>query len=305
MGISTLFKKGLFVFLLLIEVNAFASSPYDYFRTKQSGDWDNVNTWESSPDGGSWIAADLVPDYSAARIDILSGHKITLNKAIGDEYATVYFFSVEAGAELHILEDGELYLEGNLYVADIYGKVIVEGILQCPYDFIEFYNGSYLGVSLMNNPYLLDHINWSSDNPNGETTCEIITVDRADFLNGRTLGAKNIIYNCTNQSYDTYLSTNTTFLGDFTLLSTGHNSLKLSQGLTSNPPREIIVKGDFIMRGGELSLADAGTIRTTLKVENGFIFEQGIIKETNTAGSSILNISNINPLINIDRKSVV
>jgi len=50
----------------------------DYFRTKTSGNWNNISTWESSTDNANWHAATLTPDFNANTISILNGHAVTV-----------------------------------------------------------------------------------------------------------------------------------------------------------------------------------------------------------------------------------
>lgn len=55
------------------------SASTDYFRTKTSGEWNNITTWESSSTGSTdWLSASVTPDFSANTIEILNGHSITV-----------------------------------------------------------------------------------------------------------------------------------------------------------------------------------------------------------------------------------
>ncbi len=54
------------------------SNVTDYFRSKQSGNWNDVNTWESSPDNITWQAATLTPDFNATSITIRNSNTITV-----------------------------------------------------------------------------------------------------------------------------------------------------------------------------------------------------------------------------------
>ncbi len=53
----------------------------DYFRTAQTGDWDQLSTWESSSDNSNWIAATLIPTSAANIIDIRATHTVTVGAA--------------------------------------------------------------------------------------------------------------------------------------------------------------------------------------------------------------------------------
>lgn len=61
----------------------------DYFRTKQSGNWNDVATWESSPDGTTWSAATATPDFNANTINILNGHAVTVTANLTIDQTTI------------------------------------------------------------------------------------------------------------------------------------------------------------------------------------------------------------------------
>ncbi len=55
------------------------SQPNDYFRSKNSGGWNDLNTWESSVDNTTWENATLHPTSNASRISIRPTHTVTLS----------------------------------------------------------------------------------------------------------------------------------------------------------------------------------------------------------------------------------
>ena len=57
------------------KINASAAS--DYYRSKQTGNWQTFTTWESSPDNVNWISATTTPTNAATNIDVKSGHTVT------------------------------------------------------------------------------------------------------------------------------------------------------------------------------------------------------------------------------------
>lgn len=85
-------KKAFFLFLSLFfictcpvvaadtkTVSIPFSSATDYFRTVQSGDWNQLTTWESSPDNMTWAVATLIPGVNANTISIRNTHNVTLS----------------------------------------------------------------------------------------------------------------------------------------------------------------------------------------------------------------------------------
>ena len=58
------------------------SSPTDFFRSKNSGDWTNISSWESSVDGTTWIGATSFPTDQSQGILISSNTEIILNDVV-------------------------------------------------------------------------------------------------------------------------------------------------------------------------------------------------------------------------------
>ncbi len=69
--------------------NVFPSSITDYFRTKASGNWNDVNTWESSADNINWHAATLTPDSGANTVTVLNTHIVTVTANVIADQLTV------------------------------------------------------------------------------------------------------------------------------------------------------------------------------------------------------------------------
>jgi len=53
----------------------------DYFRSAQTGNWNTVTTWESSPDNISWGTATATPTSAANTIQIRNTHIVTINSS--------------------------------------------------------------------------------------------------------------------------------------------------------------------------------------------------------------------------------
>ncbi|MFZ4724187.1 MAG: T9SS type A sorting domain-containing protein [Paludibacter sp.] len=77
-----------------VDMGAYEST--GYFRSKVSGNWATLGTWQSSTDNSSWADAALaVPNSSAAAINVLVGHEVTVSAA-----ATASTLTVNAGGKL-------------------------------------------------------------------------------------------------------------------------------------------------------------------------------------------------------------
>ncbi|WP_312084028.1 T9SS type A sorting domain-containing protein [Epilithonimonas hominis] len=65
------------------------SSASDYFRSKGTGNWGAVGSWESSSDTSNWIDATSAPTSSATSITIRNGHTITVGTSATSKNLTV------------------------------------------------------------------------------------------------------------------------------------------------------------------------------------------------------------------------
>jgi hypothetical protein len=59
------------------------------YRSKQSGNWNTLSTWESSTDGSAWDNASSIPSSSDGTITILNGHNITVTAAVTIDQTTI------------------------------------------------------------------------------------------------------------------------------------------------------------------------------------------------------------------------
>jgi len=60
-----------------IVISSATSAATDYFRSKQSGDWNSTSTWESSANNSTWMNATLIPGSAANTITIQAAHTVT------------------------------------------------------------------------------------------------------------------------------------------------------------------------------------------------------------------------------------
>jgi hypothetical protein len=62
-----------------LQTIAFATAASDFFKSVAAGNWNIAATWESSHNGTNWYNATAAPTSGAMRIEILTGHTITIN----------------------------------------------------------------------------------------------------------------------------------------------------------------------------------------------------------------------------------
>ncbi len=76
-----------FILLLVFSENIFAQTAGDY-RSKQTGAWNDVNTWLVYT-AGAWINASSTPTSSNGAIEIVSGHTVTITTTVTIDQTTV------------------------------------------------------------------------------------------------------------------------------------------------------------------------------------------------------------------------
>ena len=60
-----------------------SANSYKYYRSKESGNWTSLSTWEISPNGiSNWVNSTSYPDDSTESVKIQSGHEVILNNAL-------------------------------------------------------------------------------------------------------------------------------------------------------------------------------------------------------------------------------
>lgn len=61
----------------------------DYFRSVQTGNWNDIATWESSSDNSNWIPATSTPASTANTITIRNGHTVTLVSSVSADQVVI------------------------------------------------------------------------------------------------------------------------------------------------------------------------------------------------------------------------
>ncbi len=86
-----------------------ASAANNYFRSRVSGNWNAIATWQSSPDNVTWITSTLVPTSSATQIEILNTHTVSIN-ASGISLTNTF---VRNGGTLEVTTGSSYNLSGS------------------------------------------------------------------------------------------------------------------------------------------------------------------------------------------------
>ena len=244
------------------------------FQTYQTGNWNDVNTWERYS-GTSWInPAPYTPTYNDGVITIRNGHTVTITAEVKVDQTVV-----EAG--------GILILNAKLSFNDITGsEVTVSGILINNYDI-----SSGGQITFSSGSTYRHNINYENI-PNGiwdaNSTIEItgVTTDMPYNLE-QSFG--HFTYNCPNQQAGTDESFSSgfhTFGGNFTITSTGSGKVHF----TSNEATTVSIGGNFVMTGGTLRFAYSGSDRQ-INVAGDYSMSGGTLELGGYSLVGTLNIS--------------
>ncbi|MEO6668320.1 MAG: hypothetical protein ABIN36_02520 [Ferruginibacter sp.] len=76
------YTAGSFSQQFVVNAQNCGSQPEDFFRTKNSGNWADLNTWETIHGAGEWVPATLVPDENAGQVEILKTHVVAITSNV-------------------------------------------------------------------------------------------------------------------------------------------------------------------------------------------------------------------------------
>jgi hypothetical protein len=90
--------------------SAGGTSITDMFRTVQSGNWNTVAVWESSPDGTTWSPATLTPTDASGMIAIRDGHIVSVTAPVTiDETSVAPQGTLIVNDALTVLNEGLVF----------------------------------------------------------------------------------------------------------------------------------------------------------------------------------------------------
>ena len=245
----------------------------NYFRSKASGDWNAVGTWQVSPDNVTWINATYVPTNAALGIQIMSGHSVTVSTAV---------------TASSLIVDGSLSITGSNTLtpvnATINGTVTVQNRAS-------FINGS--GPITFNSNSTYTHNEDGGTIPTATwnilSTC-LITGFTNTLPSGFGQSFGNLTWNCTGQNLFKYMPDgNITVNGNFTLSA---GTFNLSDGSLL---RTLTIKGNYIQNNtGIFDFASGtGTISSKVYLAGNLIHTTGsqTLHGTGTAYNGEINFN--------------
>lgn len=141
-----------------------ASSHTDYYRSITTGDWDDVTTWESSPDNSTWITpATLAPTFNANTILIRSGHNVTIATTESADQLTI-----QSGATLTHSGGSAFTLNNNVSGTDMTinsgGTYILNGTQPTGTGTVDVLNGGLVRVESNSAPNESDDFAYGNAN---------------------------------------------------------------------------------------------------------------------------------------------
>jgi hypothetical protein len=230
-----------------------AQSVTDYYRSKTSGSWHDVSTWESSPDSINWSNAAFTPYSSSNTIVIRDGdtlsvlQTITVDQVIVEPNAVIIING--PGADTNVV----MHISNGPFDNDmeVHGKIIATGIqYQSPFSL------NAVGVLSFEDGSVYEHNQNGGGIPisqwrSGSTLLLNATVDSLPY--NRTQNYSNIIVDLPNLA--THLNMGFrehTISGDITILNTGQFRWVL-MGPVSDTTRSVTIMGNINQSGGNFN----------------------------------------------------
>lgn len=256
------------------------------FRSKQSGSWNQISSWEYSRDGGiSWEDATYAPTSTDASINIRDGHIVTVTANV-----TVDEVTIEAGAQV-TLSGGTLTISNgpgdDLIIQGIYERTSFTSVaLDAGASVICENGGEYIHN---NNGGSLPNISWQ---------------------NGSLLRIANSATAGFNQNfYDVLIEGGTSFLSnDAISRSMSTNDFEITSGnfwvagASASNSQNLTISGDFNQTGGDFQVSrtnNAGTYVVTIEGSATFSGGRTVIMNNSGAGGRIATLNiNGNTLVN-------
>jgi hypothetical protein len=272
----------------------------DYFRSKATGDWNSISTWESSHDGSTnWINATLTPTSAATLITIQSGHTVSVSASLAIDQTVIDnggTLTVNAG-QILTLNNGvatDLAVNGT---CSVNGTLINTGTITIAGTVSVNSGGTYEHAQ---NGGTIPSATWDSN-----SSCLVtgITTTLPSGLN-QTFG--NFTWDCAGQGgndLDLYTNGLPTINGDFSVVDTGSSG---SIRLTRNSDLSLIVGGSFIQTGGIVNLSWGSGVLTMDIAGNILVSGSStLLFGTGNVASSYSGIINLSGNISVGAGSIL
>lgn len=290
------------------------------YRSKQSGDWTALSTWERW-DGTTWV--NPAPDYpvynNSGTTTILNGHTVTVAATLANGSGYIHLTKINAGGQLIVNNGASLNLanDGSLSTTDlqvdgaltVLGGLFTNGNVSVQLNGSFVYSGTNMNLSNTGDTVRVGAAGVYQHNANSNSSPKVmlcqpsstfsvtgITTNQTDiFKNTSVYG--NIIWNCASQA-NYYAFRNkldsANVKGSFTVMSTGTTYISFA-----NTSCRIVLPGGYYQTGGTVNYRENSTITDTLVIGGDFSVTGGsFISNFGTGTSLLLQLTGINKNIN-------
>lgn len=243
-----------------------AGNPNVYFRTKNSGNWNALSTWESSLDSSAWSDALLTPNNLGKYIHIRNGHTVTVtdtvsvDQVIVDQGATilvngspVVFTIVNGPEDVDMLVNGTVKVTGTANVSPGPYSVNAEGtvVFGATGVYEHEQNAGAIPVSVWNTGSTLKLTGITANSP----------------ANGNQ-NFYNIIWDCPNQTANLNLGWNgNTIGGNISVVNTNAGRWQFCAPTAGNTSI-VTIMGDVSLQAGNLTTNGTGNANTTIEIHH-------------------------------------
>ncbi len=231
--------------------------PTGEFKSYQSGDWNDINTW-ARHDGTAWIhPAPNVPVPSDGAITILDGHTITISTPDSADQLTI-----AAGATL-VINKGSTFLVKNGIGTDL----VVEGTVR---NFGSIVRDALATLSFANDGKY-EHAQDGGAIPTAiwrpNSTCLIDSVKGTVPSDGNQ-NFYNLLWNCKDQAGNLSMKWNgNTIGGNITVQSTGSGRWQMCAP-SAGTAATVTINGDIIQTGGQFTSNGTGNANTAITINH-------------------------------------
>jgi hypothetical protein len=265
----------------------------DLFRSKTSGNWDQITTWQESHDGTSWFDAAVTPtNANSSSITILNGHTVTIPATLPT--LSVDQTTINTGGQITVgngvtltINDGtgtDLTANGILSVDGTVVNQASSNIAGTASTILFNANGTYVHNQ---NGGAIVTATW-----NINSTCKITGFTNASTTAltnlGQTFG--NFVWDCSGQTTALVaLQTNgfTGTAGTMTVNRTGTGSIYINSSSTTP-----VVVGNYTQTGGTVVI-DNTTASRTFTVTGNFTLNQNTTTSSFQLATSSVFVSTI------------
>lgn len=258
------------------------SNATDYFRSKTSGNWNAISTWESSADNITWSDATLVPTAAANTITIRNSHTVTVAAAAGGDQ-----IAIEVGATLNLsndftLSDGtgtDLNVDGTLI--NTAGTHVITGQ-------IEFYSNGLYQHNRNGSPILA--ATWDAG-----STVEVTGATSA-VPSGLNQSFSNFIWNSAGQTASLNLSGALTGVGgNFIVSNTSSTAGRVLRLFGTTTNAVFTVGGNLLINdpNARLEYSNGNSTNSILNIGGNFNLSAGSFN-ANVSGTLAVNFTGSN-----------